>query len=126
MYWPGITKDVRNVVKTCKTCQVYQPNKQRQPLVQDPQPSQPGVVIVEDFLSCDGREYLVVMDKYSGWPEIYYFTRSVSTEDMMLRLLAWSTTIGTPNRLTSDNGLQFKSKEFKEYCKNWGIEHNPS
>ncbi len=48
-------------------------------------------------------EYLVITDKYSGWPEIYDFTRGASTEDTVLRLLARSTTITAPKRLTSDN-----------------------
>ncbi len=126
VYWPGMTNDVRNVVRTCKECQVYQSSQQRELMVQDPQPFRPGEAIAVDFFSCDGREYLVIMDKYSNWPEIYDFTRGVSTEDTVLRLLALSTTIGTPSRLTSNNGPQFKSEEFKQFCKSWGIEHDPS
>ncbi len=34
--------------------------------------------------------------------------------------------MGVPNRLTSDNGPQFKSEEFKNYCKKWGIQHDLS
>ncbi len=33
--------------------------------------------------------------------------------------------MGVLNCLTSDNGPQFKSKEFKTYCKKWGIQHDP-
>ncbi len=80
VYWPGMTNDVRNVVKTCEECQVYQPSQQREPLLQDPQPTRPGKAITVDFFSCEGREYLVITDKYSGWPEIYDFTRGVSTQ----------------------------------------------
>ncbi len=69
-----------------------------------------------DFFSCEGRKYLVVPDKYSGWAEVYDFNRGVSMEDMVKKLLSWSTTLRTPNRLTSYNGLQFKSAEFKEFC----------
>ncbi len=126
VYWPEMTNDVRNVVKALKECQVYQPSQQREPLLHDQQPTRPGEAIAVDFFSCEGREYLVITDKYSSWPEIYDFTRGMSTEDTVLRLLAWSMTIGAPNRLTSDNGPQFKSEEFKEYCKRWGIEHDPS
>ncbi len=111
VYWPGMTNDVRNVVKACKECQVYQPSQQREPLLQDSQRTWPGEAITVDFFSCEGREYLVITDKYSGWLEIYDFTRGVSTEDTVLRLLAWSTTIGAPNKLRSDYGPQFKSEE---------------
>ncbi len=31
-----------------------------------------------------------------------------------------------PKQVSSDNGPQFKSEKFKEYCKSWGIEHDPS
>ncbi len=57
---------------------------------------------------------------------MYDFNRGVPTEDTVKKLLSWSTTLGTPNRLTSDNGPQFKSEEFKEFCESWGIEHDPS
>ncbi len=65
VYWPGMTNNVRNVVKACKECQVYQPSQQRESLLQDLQPTRPGEAIAADFFSCEGREYLSVMTRYS-------------------------------------------------------------
>ena len=56
VYLQGKTNDVRNVVRTCKECQVYQPSQQREPLPQDPQLTLPGEAIAVDFVSCEGRQ----------------------------------------------------------------------
>ncbi len=74
-----------------------------------------------------GREYLVITDKYSGWPELFDFgKRGVNSKDVEKAISRWSMAMGIPNHLTSDNGPQFKSEEFKNYWKKWGIHHNPS
>ncbi len=93
--------------------------------MQETIPTRPGEAIAANLFSYMGREYLVITDKYSGWPELFDFGRRGvnSVEEAISR---WSMVMGVPNCLTSENGPQFKSEEFKNYCKKWGIQHDLS
>jgi transposase InsO family protein len=128
VYWPGLENDVRNVIGTCKECALYGQSQQKEPLIQDEPPTRPGEAIAMDLFHHSGKEYLVITDKFSGWPDIYEFrgNNGVSTEQVTKAILQWAKTLGVPNRITSDNGPQFKSNEFREFCGKWGICHDPS
>lgn len=82
LYWPGITRDIENQVKSCEQCEMFKASQAREPLLQDEVPTHPGKAIASDLFSHAGREYLVMTDKYSGWSEIYGFSRGVSTLDV--------------------------------------------
>ncbi len=45
------------------------------------EPTRPVEVIAVDELNVEGRHYLVVTDKFSGWPELYKLTRVKSGKD---------------------------------------------
>ena len=64
-----------------------------------------------------------------------YFTKWVETEpltdirDVDVKRFIWKnivTRFGTPCTLVSDNGLQFDSKAFKQYCSDLGIKNRYS
>lgn len=64
----------------------------------------------------------VLVDYFSRWPE------TLTTKDTTSRsVIGWLTEIfarfGIPQKLTSDNGRQFVSKEFSEFLKLYNIEH---
>ena len=62
----------------------------------------------------EGKNYLVVMDKYSGWPEVtklrFFDTNAVT--DAFEKLIQ---TFGIPERIRTNGGQQFRS-EFKTWC----------
>lgn len=96
-------------------------------MLQDAVPSRPGEAIATDLCEYDGRNYLIVTDKYSGWPEVYDMGGSgVNTGDTTKALVQWFKSMSVPLRLTSDNGPQFKSEEFNDFCHKWGVRHDPS
>ncbi len=97
---------------------------QKEPLLQDDIPSRPGETIAADLFNCDGKEYLVITDKFSGWPEVWDFIRGVSSTDVQKAFMKWFMTMGVPNRLTSDHGPQFVSSDFAQFCQEWGIKHD--
>ena len=103
-----------------------QASQPREPLLQDKPATRPGEAIAADFFSQDGKEFLVITDKYSGWPDLWDCGRGVSTKTTIACISAWCSRMGVPNRMTTDNGPQFKSQEFADFCKDWGIKHEPS
>lgn len=126
LYWPGITRDVENRVKSCDQCEFHKASNVREPLIQDEMPSRPGEAIAADLFSFAKGEFLVVTDKHSGWSEVYGFTRGVSSADVIKAIGKWMATLGVPVRMTTDGGPQFKGEEFQQFCKKWGIFHDKS
>ncbi|QQP52720.1 Transposon Tf2-6 polyprotein, partial [Caligus rogercresseyi] len=111
----------------CDDCATHKASQAKEPLVQDEQPSRPGEAVAADLFLYEGREYLVITDKYSGWPEVYDCGKSgVNTKDVEKAIARWMASLGVPVRLTTDGGPQFKGEAFKEFCRRWGILHDPS
>ncbi|XP_062716357.1 uncharacterized protein LOC134291919 [Aedes albopictus] len=67
-------------------------------------------------------EYLVTVDAYSKWPEIFP-TKSITSKATINLLRSLFANKGMPEVLVSDNGTQFTSAEFKEFCNENGVEH---
>jgi hypothetical protein len=127
VYWPGITQAIEDTVKRCDECEVNKASQAKEPLLPDEVPTRPGEAIATDLFAFNGKEYLVITDKYSGWPEVYSFPRrGVDTEDVTGMIQRWMATHGVPVRLTSDGGPQFKGEEFATFCRKWAIAHDPS
>ncbi|XP_062699301.1 uncharacterized protein K02A2.6-like, partial [Aedes albopictus] len=70
----------------------------------------------------DGYYYFVIVDAYSKWPEIFR-TRSITTTATLDLLRETFSRFGNPNTLVSDNGTQFTSVQFQQYCRENGITH---
>jgi transposase InsO family protein len=69
-----------------------------------------------------GYRYLyVAIDKFTTWSEatpIVNITKA-SAIAFLKSIVCW---FGVPNRIITDNGTQFKSWHFQEYCKDIGIQ----
>ncbi|KHJ97228.1 integrase core domain protein [Oesophagostomum dentatum] len=70
----------------------------------------------------NGKMFLVIVDAYSKWPEIIEMTSTTSLATIRdsTRLFAQ---FGNPETIVSDNGSQFASREFAEFCNSNGITH---
>ena len=76
VYWPGINKDIEQLVEACATCQRHWPQEPRQPLKPTPPPEQPWQQLGADFIMFDGSEYLVIVDYYSKMPIVWKMPKS--------------------------------------------------
>ena len=122
-YWPGMDAEVENSVKACEGCASAAKYSQKAPL----QPWIPTVRSFErihiDFAGpCSGQYYLIVVDSYSKWPEVFVMER-ITTTATVNKLKEIFTRFGAPEKLVSDNGTQFVSRVFEEYCEVNGITH---
>ena len=71
IFWPSITLDVVQRCHGCTTCIRDAPSQPAGMPVAPPSPEYPFQMVVADYFSLQGHNYLVVGDQYSGWLSIY-------------------------------------------------------
>ena len=69
VFWPGINANITSTVQACKSCQILQPSQQQESLLCNDKPSRPFESVSADF-SVAGESFLVITDRFSGWPVI--------------------------------------------------------
>ena len=122
-YWPGIDGDVDRVVKNCSACQHASKMPTRNELTPWPAASRPMERVHIDYAGpIKGIFYLVIVDAFSRWPEIFETKSTTSTATTRL-LQKFFSEHGYPELLVSDNGTQFSSQEFEDYCQKRRICH---
>ena len=68
------------------------------------------------------KSYLVVVDSYSKWPEVFEMTSTTTSKTISVLQHLFSR-YGYPDQLVSDNGPQFASNEFEQFMKGAGVFH---
>nr|XP_049467006.1 uncharacterized protein K02A2.6-like [Anopheles coluzzii] len=123
VYWPLIDSDIAEMVKSYKACASAAKTQPHNAPIPWPKCSAPWQRVHMDFAGpIDGLYFLLVIDAYSKWPEIISTTRITAKATVeMLRGLC--SRFGMPNTIVSDNGRQFTSWEFEDFCNSNGIEH---
>ena len=123
VYWPGITSDIQNMIRSCPACAERLPSHAPEPLLSDPLPSRPFENTAADLFHYSGRTFLVYTDRYSGWPAVGTTGRTATSSDVIYLLKEWMTDKGIPTILKTDGGPQFSSQAFSAFCRQWGIHH---
>ena len=73
-----------------------------------------------------GSMWLLAMDAHSKWPSVIRLANYPTTEITIAGLDALFTIWGLPKTLVSDNGPQFASADFANWCRSNGIVHMTS
>ncbi|KAK3750834.1 hypothetical protein QZH41_007149 [Actinostola sp. cb2023] len=71
VYWPGMSKDIRETREGCADCNRNAPSQATTPPLPSPPPSTPFEAVFADFFDYGGRHYLVVGERLSGWVEVF-------------------------------------------------------
>ncbi|XP_046619689.1 uncharacterized protein K02A2.6-like [Neodiprion virginianus] len=124
VWWPNIDKNLEDKSKYCKWCVESKDNPIRMELTPWPWPSQPWQRLHADFAGPYlGQTYLLVIDAYSKWPEIFIM-KNISAEATIEKFREMFTTHGLPNHIVTDSGTQFTSDEYKKSLKQLGIKQD--
>ncbi len=126
MYWPGMSTDIENYVRGCKFCQDKLPQHPPEPLVQKARPLRPFQEIAADFASYGGRNFLIVVDCKTDWPDVFDMGRDTAADRLINRLRNLFCSTAIPDVLWSDNGPQFTAGKLQRFFKEWGIIHKTS
>ena len=123
VYWERIDKDIENLVKECEPCATHTKAPIKTLLHSWPKPETPWSRVHIDYAGpLNGKHYLVLVDSFSKWPEVIP-TKNISSKATIEILREIFSRFGLPDTLVSDNGSQFTSIEFAQFCNENGITH---
>ncbi|XP_013167322.1 PREDICTED: uncharacterized protein K02A2.6-like [Papilio xuthus] len=122
VWWPRIDKDSEQMVKSCKGCTLVSLPNPPAPMKRRELPSEPWVEIAMDLLGpLPNNDYiLVIIDYYSRYKEIK-ITKTITSVTIIKILKELFSRLGYPMSITADNGRQFVSEEFKDFCRECNI-----
>jgi transposase InsO family protein len=126
-YWPSALSDAAEMVKRCEACQfhfkqIHQPTQELQTIPL----TWPFDVWGLDILGLfprgqGGYHYLyVAIDKFTKWAEVES-VRTILARSVVKFIHGLVCRFGVLNRIITDNGSQFTSGLFWEYCASVGI-----
>jgi hypothetical protein len=124
LYWPGLTPDIKATRDRCPLCNSNAPSQPPMPSITPIQSEYPFQHICADFFHHEGSAYLVLVDRYSGWPVVS--PASNGAKGLAATLIDTFATFGIPVSLTSDGGPEFSSHSTAELLTSWGVIHRVS
>ena len=130
-FWPNMKRDIVLWVRGCRTCQVS--GKPGTSIRKAPLKPLPIVHVPFSRIQIDcvgplprtsgGHEYLLtIICLCSRYPEAVPL-RSIRSDKIIDELDKFFNHFGWPNEIQSDNGSNFTSNVFQQFCKRNGIKH---
>jgi hypothetical protein len=120
MYWPGMAADIEQTVAECATCQRYQRQQAREPMIPHEIPKARYQKVGLDIMSFKGKDFLVAVDYYSKFPELVQLADKTAGS-VVTSCKSIFARHGIPCEVISDN-MPFDSVEFRKFANEWGIE----
>ncbi|CAF2039059.1 unnamed protein product [Rotaria magnacalcarata] len=122
-WWPLIDKEIEDIVRKCPNCTENSKQPIKVPLASWPVSDQPWKRIQIDFMGkFMGLYFLIIVDAYSKWLEVFTMHHP-STKTTIDALSSLFSRYGLCETIVSDNGSQFTSTEFSDFCVRNGIKH---
>ena len=103
-------------------CATYQKDQHKEPLISHKIPNRPWETVGCDLFHWVDRDYLCTLDYYSSYFEINQLKDKTGNE-VNRTLKRHLSTQGIPNKLQSDNGPPYSSREFKQFMIRYDIAH---
>ncbi|KAF4521525.1 hypothetical protein B566_EDAN012214 [Ephemera danica] len=124
IFWPGMTRDIEMLVKTCDACTCKNPIR-KEPLIIRKPVNLPWQKICMDIAEYEGKHYLVFVDTYSRYIEVKLLNNLTSNEIVRACKEVYARH-GIPQYSFSDCGTQFVAMEFHRFTNEYGIIHETS
>ncbi|XP_072400464.1 uncharacterized protein [Diabrotica undecimpunctata] len=120
MYWPKMSKDIEFYIENCEPCQLNKPLNQKETLINHKQPERPWQFLFSDFLEFKSKSYLLIVDLYSHWIEL--FPVNDKTANTVIRCCKETfSKFGIPDIFFADN-VPFNSFCMKQFAREWNFE----
>jgi len=129
-YWPGMFRKIARYVRECKNCLAHKAYQGKPAGFAHAQNvTEPWQQVTTDLVgplprSTNGHTWLLVaQDRFTKWVELQPMRKA--TGEAVTRALAELIIFrhGCPDTVISDNGRQFRSRQFSELLATFGIQH---
>ena len=123
-FWPGMTPNILDMRTRCSPCNRNAPSQPGAPPTPPAQPVYPFQMIAADYFSYRGRHFLVIVDRYSGWPIVK--ENAGGSHGLISALRNTFVDYGISEELSSDGGPEFTADATQKFLQNWGVRHRRS
>ena len=123
VYWPGMSKDIRNHIRTCGRCEWFKQLPSTEEISQT-KASYPLELVHVDFLIIGGKKdvrkdinILVVTDHFTRYAQAYVTTSQTAVTAAKTLYEYFFTQYRWPTKLITDQGSCFESRLFQSLMK---------
>lgn len=122
VWWSGIDDEAKKFVQQCEGCRLVSLPSRPEEMQRKKLPLGPWIDIAIDFMGPlpSGDYILVIVDYFSRYLEVEIL-KKITASETIARLNKIFVRLGYPRTITLDNGRQFVSTEFDEFCRIKGI-----
>lgn len=117
-----MTAHLETFISNCEQCATYRQQQRKEPLMVSSLPGRPWMRVAADLFQYQDSHYLLLVDYYSRYPEVYRLS-SLQSVKVIEGLKQAFSRYGIPDELISDNGPQFTSTEFHHFMNLYGCNH---
>lgn len=122
IWWPGVEKDIERYVNACEICQMSGLARKQCELQSWKKAIKPMERIHLDHFMFESKGYLIIVDAFSKWIDVYP-QRRMTSECVLNALKCFMSVFGIPEKIVTDNGTPFVSDLFEKFCEVNGINH---
>ena len=109
LYWPRMSSEIKDYIQQCEVSRSTDSKQQKEPLQPHEIPSRPWAKVAVDLFHCNGQQYLIIVDYFSGFWEVEPLTSTLS-RDVIRKMKMDFARHGIPDVVISDNGPQFAAQ----------------
>ena len=121
VFWPGIAADIANHRASCLVCNAMSPSQASMPPTPPVLPTRPFQCLCADYFHHKGHNYVVIVDRFSGWPIVERSSNGAT--GLVSNLRSIFVTFGIPDDITTDGGPEFTASVTKKFLAEWGVHH---
>lgn len=125
VWWPGMARNLEDVVSHCDVCAKYKHQQTKEPLMSTELPDRPWQKVASDLFEVASQHYLLVVDYYSRFPEVRKLN-GLRTTSVIAACQEIFGCHGIPELLISDNGPQYVNAAFAQFSEHYGFQHATS
>ncbi|XP_055527973.1 uncharacterized protein K02A2.6-like [Wyeomyia smithii] len=125
LFWPGMSSQIKDVLKQCATCSKFAPSQPNPPLMSHSIPVYPFQLVSMDVFFAENQgaklKLLVTVDHYSDFFEVDEL-QDLTPDSVIKACKRNFARHGLPQRVIFDNGTNFVNAKMLTFAREWDFE----